>query len=49
MVDADFGSILLPEDNEKRNPEESYTKKYKKHTACTYGCKLVCVDYKFSI
>ena len=41
-------SILFPEDNRKPNPNESYTKKYEKHFACSYGYKLVCVDGKFS-
>ena len=36
MIYADFESILVPEDNEKQNPNESYTKKYQKHVACTY-------------
>ena len=35
MVYADFESILVPEDNGKQNPEESYTKKYQKHVACS--------------
>ena len=48
MIYADFESILVPEDNGKPNPEESYTHKYQKHTACSYGYKLVCVDDKFS-
>ena len=43
---ADFGSILVPEDNGKQNPNESYTNKYQKHVACSY--KLVSVDDKFS-
>ena len=38
----------MPEDNGKQNPEESYTSKYQKHIAYSYGCKLVCVDNKFS-
>ena len=38
-----FGSILVPEVN-----EESYTNKYQKHIACSYGYKLECVDDKFS-
>ena len=41
-------SILVPEDNGKQNPNESYTIKYQKHVACSYGYKLVCVDHKFS-
>ena len=28
MIYADFESILIPEDNGKQNPEESYTNKY---------------------
>ena len=38
----------MPENNGKQNPEESYTNKYQKHVACSYGYKLVCVDGKFS-
>ena len=48
IIYAGFESILVPEDNEKQNPTESYTNKYQKHVACTYGYKLVCVDDKFS-
>ena len=44
MIYVDFESILVPKDNEKQNPNESYTKKYKKHV---YGYKLVCIDDKF--
>ena len=36
------------EDNEKKNPKESYTNKHQKNVACSYGYKLVCVDDKFS-
>ena len=32
----------------KQNPEESYTNKYQRYVACSYGYKLVCADYKFS-
>ena len=45
---ADFESISVPENNGKQNPEESYTSKYQKSIACSYGYKLVCVDDKFS-
>ena len=34
-----FESILVPEDNKKHNPKESYMKKYQKHIAWSYGCK----------
>ena len=37
-----------PGNNGKQNPEESYTNKYQKHIACSYGYKLACVDDKFS-
>ena len=45
---AAFERILVPEDNGKQNPNESYTNKYQKHIACNYSYKLVCVDDKFS-
>ena len=48
MIHADFDSILVPEHNEKQNPDESLTSKYQKHVACSYVSKLVCVDDKFS-
>ena len=32
----------MQEDNGNQNPEEPYV------VACSYGCKLVCVDPKFS-
>ena len=44
MFYADFESILVPEDHEKQNPEETYMKKYQKHIACSYGYKLVCLN-----
>ena len=48
MIYADFESILMPEDNETQNSDESCTNKYKKHAACSCGCKLACVDNKCS-
>ena len=45
---ADFQSILVPENNRKQNLVQSYTNKYQKHIACSYGYKLVCVGDKFS-
>ena len=48
MIYADFESILVPQENGKQNPKDSYTNKYQKHIACSYGYKLVCVDDKFS-
>ena len=37
----------MPEDTAKQRPNESYTNKYQKHVACSYGYKLVCVDDEF--
>ena len=48
MIYADFESFLAPEDNGKQNPNESYTEKYQKYVACSYGYKLVCFDDNFS-
>ena len=48
MIYADFESILVPEDNRKQNPNESYTNKYQRNVACSYGCTSVCVDDKLS-
>ena len=48
IIYADFGSILVPEDNGKQNPKGLYANKYQKHIACSYGYDLVCVDDKFS-
>ena len=48
MIYVDFESILVPEDNGKQNPNESYTNKFQKHVACGYGYKLVCVDRVYS-
>ena len=41
MIYADFESILVPEDNEKQNPNESYNNKHQKHVACSYGYNYV--------
>ena len=48
IIYADFESILVPENNGKQNPNKSYTNKYQKHSACSYGYELVCVNDKFS-
>ena len=48
IIYADFYSILVPEDNGKQNLAESYTNKYQKYVACSYGDKLVCADDKCS-
>ena len=48
MIYVDFDSILVPEDKMEQTTNESYTNKYQKHVACSYGYKLVCVDNKLS-
>ena len=48
IIYADFESILVSENNWKRNPEKSYTNKYQKHIACSCGYKVVYVDDKIS-
>ena len=48
MIYTGFQSVLVQEYNEKPNLEESYIYKYQKHLFCNHGCKLVCVDDKFS-
>ena len=48
MIYADLESILVPEDNEKENPYQSYTNKYQKHVSWSCGYKSVSIDDKFS-
>ena len=38
----------MPEYNGQSHRERSYTNKYQKHIAFSYGYKLLCVDDKFS-
>ena len=40
IISADFESILVPENNGKENPNESYMNKYEKYIACSYSYKL---------
>ena len=40
MINADFENISFPEDNRKKNLDESYTSKYQKHVAYSYCYKL---------
>ena len=46
MIYADLESILVPEDNSKENPKDTYLIKYQKHVASSYKFILVCVDNK---
>ena len=43
-----FWEYFGPRNNEKQNPDKSYTNKYQKHIATIYCYKLLCVDDKFS-
>ena len=47
MTYADVESILVSEDNEKQNPNESYTNKYEKHVTSSFAYNRACVDDKF--
>ena len=47
IIYIEFERILVLENNGKQNLKKSYTNKYQKHIACSYGYKLVCVDDKF--
>ena len=38
-----FESNVIPEINEKQNPNESYTNKYQNYISCNFDYKLVCV------
>ena len=45
IIYADFEIILVPENNKKQNPEESYTNKDEKHIACL----LVVMDINYYV
>ena len=44
MVSAGFKSTLVPENNGKQSPNESYMNKCQIHVPFSYGYKFVCVD-----
>ena len=46
IIYGDFQSNLGSEDNVKKNPDTSYTNKYRKQVPCSYGYKLACFDGK---
>ena len=48
LIYAGFESLLVPEDHGKQDLHESYTNKYQKHIAGSYGHKLVRIDDRFS-
>ena len=48
MMYADFERLLVPKEDGKQNPDESYENKNKKHVAYSYRYKLVCVCDKFT-
>ena len=49
IIYAGFESILVREDNGKKNPNELYTRKYQKDVACSYGYKLMLIISLVSI
>ena len=48
MIYANFENDLVPEDNGKQDPDQSYESKHKKHLACSYGYKFICANDKFT-
>ena len=42
MIYANFERILLPKNNEKKNPNKSYSNKNKNHVECSFVYKLLC-------
>ena len=48
IIYAGFESILVSENSGKEITKHSYTNKYQKHVACSYGYKIVYVDDNFS-
>ena len=48
IIYSNFESILMPEDNRRQIPNESYTNKYQNNVAYSYGYQLRCVDDNFS-
>ena len=41
ILDSNFESTLVPEDNGKQNLNESYTNKYQKYIACSRSYKFM--------
>ena len=48
MIYPDFECILVPENNGKQNPNESYTNEYQSHVCCSCSYILACVDNQLS-
>ena len=44
LIQADFKSILDPENNEKPNPNQSYPNIYQNYVTCSFEYKLVCAN-----
>ena len=40
----DFESVLVPENNGKQNPDESYMNEYQNYVRCSFSYKLLRVD-----
>ena len=46
MIYADFESILVPENNGKQNPDDSYTNN-QNQCWLQFGYKIICADDQF--
>ena len=47
MIYEDFENTLVSKDNTRQNPNESYTNNFQKHVACSYGYKLMMINYEY--
>ena len=45
---ANFESLLKGVKSSDRNTNSLYTEEYHEHIPCSFGCKVVCTDNKFS-
>lgn len=48
IIYTDFKIILIPEDNGKQNPDESYTNKHQEHLLTVMAINHDCVTDNFS-
>ena len=48
MIYTDIESIVVPDNNGKKNADESYTNEYQRHIGCSFGYKLISIDNQFS-
>ena len=47
-IHANFDSVLRAVLRAGRNSSISYTEKYQEHISCSFACKVVCINDRFS-